>query len=142
MFVTDTRHRAAVPSALVCFRREESGQAVRSSARLDDGGGRLLACATCRHEATSHDARIEVSGGHEHTFANPHGFLFRIGCFSRATCVAAGPAIAEWSWFPPHTWQVAHCRTCGAHLGWLFRAEGSLFHGLILDRLIEIEERR
>jgi hypothetical protein len=27
------------------------------------------------------------------------------------------------------------CRGCRAHLGWLFRSEGDVFFGLILDRL-------
>lgn len=88
---------------------------------------------------TSAEARIEVAASHEHTFANPHGFVFRIGCFSRAECALVGPRSAEWSWFPPHLWQLAHCPACASHLGWRFTAEASAFYGLVLDRLIEIE---
>jgi len=105
-----------------------------------EGGGRLLACAACRRGVTTTADRISVDGGHEHTFINPHGFCFRIGCFARAAgCVAVGPASAEWTWFAGRTWQVAHCRGCRGHLGWLFRSAGDLFHGLIVDRLVEID---
>jgi hypothetical protein len=38
-------------------------------------------------------------------------------------------------WFPGYAWQIAVCRGCRAHLGWLFRAEGDVFFGLILNRL-------
>jgi hypothetical protein len=34
---------------------------------------------------------------------------------------------------------VEHCSACGEHLGWLFRGEGHVFHGLVLDRLVEVE---
>lgn len=90
---------------------------------------------------TTTAARIEVDGAHEHTFANPAGFQFRIGCFSRATgCGTVGEPSTYWSWFPGHSWQVEHCTACGEHLGWLFRADLQGFHGLILDRLVEVEE--
>jgi hypothetical protein len=85
--------------------------------------------------------RTSVAGAHEHAFANPLGVRFHIGCFAAARgCAPEGPAVAEWSWFPPHTWQVERCAACGAHLGWLFRDGGHRFHGLILDRLVEVDE--
>ena len=111
------------------------------SSLLDDEGGRVLACARCEHAVTTSASRIEVEGAHEHTFANPGGYCFHIGCFSRAHgCAAVGPHISYWSWFPPHTWQIEHCTACGEHLGWLFRAEDQAFHGLILDRLRELHQ--
>jgi hypothetical protein len=81
--------------------------------------------------------RRTVSGSHEHTFANPHGFVFRIGCFAEATCVPVEDPSTYWTWFPGYGWQVELCRSCGQHLGWLFRNEEDRFHGLVLDRLVE-----
>ncbi len=103
--------------------------------------GRLLACAACRRPITTDAARIEIDGRHEHTFANPYGYAYRIGCFSTAVGLAGvGLPSAEFAWFVGHTWQIEQCAGCREHLGWLFRRQGRSFHGLILERLIEIEE--
>ena len=82
-----------------------------------------------------------MSGGHSHTFANPHGFLFHApACFAVAPgCDVISDATAEYSWFPGYAWQVAVCRGCGTHLGWLFRSTDSRFHALIVDRLAETD---
>lgn len=106
----------------------------------DDGGGALV-CARCGRVVTTLAARVDRAGGHEHTFANPHGLVFHIGCFGAAPgCVTSGAPSTEHTWFPGHAWQVAVCRTCDEHLGWLFSGDGR-FHGLILDRLQEVEGR-
>ncbi|MCU0560156.1 MAG: cereblon family protein [Desulfobacterales bacterium] len=98
-----------------------------------------ILCRECLHPVTRDRERISVAGAHRHTFANPHGIVFEIGCFSRAPgCARVGPASAEFSWFPGCTWQVAVCAACLAHLGWGFQSPGGgNFFGLILDRLIE-----
>ncbi|MCA9704693.1 MAG: hypothetical protein KDK70_02450 [Myxococcales bacterium] len=102
-----------------------------------DRGGRALLCAACGLPVTSERARIEVAGAHRHTFVNPHGLVFEIGCFDRAPgCAAVGPAQAFFSWFPGHAWRVGVCRGCGAHLGWRYDDPAG-FHGLVLDRLRE-----
>jgi hypothetical protein len=76
--------------------------------------------------------RIEVGGAHEHTFVNPHGFVHHVGCFAAASgCSYAGPTETAFSWFPGFSWQIARCGRCHAHLGWIFRASGDSFHGLI-----------
>jgi hypothetical protein len=106
----------------------------------DEGGGSVLACAGCLQPITTAAARIEVGGAHAHTFANPAGFQYRIGCFARANgCVTVGDPSTDWSWFAGHSWQVEHCSACREHLGWLFRAEGHLFHGFVLESLVEVE---
>lgn len=95
-------------------------------------------CRQCRNRITSPAERIEVQGSHRHTFANPHGILFEIGCFRTVMgCGHAGPASTDFSWFPGFSWRIAVCIKCLTHLGWLFASpdKGS-FHGLILDRLI------
>ncbi len=84
--------------------------------------------------------RIEVHGSHVHTFANPHGLVFRIGCFSTAPgCVHADWESDDFTWFPGFSWSPAQCAGCGAHLGWRFSSGSSAFHGLILDRLLEVD---
>jgi hypothetical protein len=82
--------------------------------------------------------RRSVDGAHRHVFANPHGFVFEIGCFAQAPgCTAMGPPTPDFSWFPGSTWQVAVCARCGLHLGWRYEGhpEAGQFHGLILSRL-------
>jgi hypothetical protein len=99
---------------------------------------RLLVCAACGRRITSPSARTARSGRHAHTFANPHGFVFHIGCFTTAPgCRAASGPSTDFAWFPGFAWQVAVCRGCGEHLGWLFRSAEEAFCGLILDRLVE-----
>ena len=83
----------------------------------------VLACATCREPITTEAERLEVAGAHQHSFMNPHGFYFRIGCFVAAQALRAeGGWSGEWSWFPPCEWQIQRCARCDEHLGWLFRA--------------------
>jgi hypothetical protein len=99
----------------------------------------VLACSFCLRPITTEGDRIAVSGSHEHTFTNPEGLRFRIGCFATASnCALAGPPSNYWSWFPPCSWQVELCGGCFQHLGWLFRNAGDSFHGLILDRLVGV----
>lgn len=96
-----------------------------------------LNCAHCRHVITYPDERIEISGQHAHTFSNPHGIEFIIGCFACAPGAAEhGPGTEFWSWFAGYRWQISQCRQCAVHLGWRF-ANGDSFYGLILDRLVE-----
>ena len=70
------------------------------------------------------------------------GAVFKIGCFGSAVgCTARGTSEAYWSWFPGYSWRIEVCSGCAEHLGWLFTSTDHDFHGLILDRLTEIEER-
>ena len=111
------------------------------SPREDEGGASVLACAGCLQAITNTAARTAVAGAHEHTFANPAGFQFRIGCFARASgCTTVGEGSTYRSWFAGYSWHVEHCSVCGDHLGWLFRGEGHVFHRLVLDRLVEVDE--
>lgn len=99
--------------------------------------GKEILCAVCSHPVTDMSKKIIVSNAHEHTFANPHGLVFEIGCYGEARgCIPASPPSCEFSWFPGFSWRIGVCRTCSAHLGWLFSSENDVFYGLILDRLI------
>jgi len=95
-------------------------------------------CRQCLQPVTNVKERIHRQGAHIHTFANPHGLVFEIGCFKNADgCGYAGPAMDEFTWFSGYRWRMALCRTCLVHLGWLFLSSGSdRFNGLILDRLL------
>src|SRR5215470_19161246 len=99
--------------------------------------GRILACARCAAAVTTTSARRTVGGTHEHTFANPHGIVFRIGCFAEASCRAEGEPSLYWTWFPGFAWRTEWCFLCGQHLGWVFENAAERFHGLVLDRLVE-----
>lgn len=95
-----------------------------------------LLCAACSAHITDDHHRLDVAGAHEHTFANPGGFVFHIGCFGAAPgCVHLGTTETAFSWFPGFTWQVAACASCRAHVGWIYRNAGEQFHGLILAAL-------
>lgn len=97
-----------------------------------------ILCRQCLQIITNPAERIEAQGAHQHTFANPGGIVYQIGCFNTAKgCAQAGPSTNEFTWFHGFRWQVAVCRACLSHLGWWFASDrlGS-FYGLIIDRLI------
>lgn len=98
-----------------------------------------ILCRDCLHLVTRPSERLGIDGSHRHTFANPHGIVFEIGCFRSAEgCGRIGPRSAEFTWFAGHSWQVGVCAACLVHIGWHFRSPGGGdFYGLILDRLIE-----
>lgn len=101
---------------------------------------RLLACASCRRIITSAAERTEMNGSHEHTFENPAGESFRIGCFTSASgLLRVGPSSLQWTWFAGYTWQSEVCAGCRVFLGWLYRRADHRFHGLVLGSLIEID---
>jgi hypothetical protein len=101
-----------------------------------DESGRLY-CATCGRLITRQDQQVPVGGAQIHTFRNPHGLVFKIGCFATAPgCDQVGEATEEWTWFPGYSWQVAVCMGCGSHLGWRYLSRaGDGFYGLILRQL-------
>lgn len=79
---------------------------------------------------------MAMSGAHEHTFVNPVGLAFIIGCFTAAPgCSHLGAPETAFSWFPGWSWQIAACARCRAHVGWVYRNAGEQFHGLILAAL-------
>ena len=99
----------------------------------------FILCRQCHQPITRPTERITVQGAHQHTFANPHGIIFEIGCFKNTKgCGYAGAASDEFTWFAGYSWRICICALCLTHLGWIFSSKGGdNFHGLILDRLIE-----
>jgi len=95
-------------------------------------------CKACGRTVTSRDQKISVQGEHYHTFFNPAGIVFEVGCFRQAPgCYVAGKPSSEFTWFAGHVWSFALCRNCRAHLGWFFDGGTVTFYGLILTNLIE-----
>jgi hypothetical protein len=110
--------------------------AARPEVRDEDARPGDLVCAACGRRITHEDHRIEVGGGHEHTFVNPGGFVHVVGCFAFATGLSyVGAPETAFSWFPGWSWQIAACLGCGVHLGWIYRSTGDQFHGLLTARL-------
>ena len=105
---------------------------------VEEKAARRVVCRECLHAITREEDRTQVHGAHQHTFANPSGLVFTIGCFQAAEgCGAAGSPSDEFTWFKGYAWRVAVCTGCLAHLGWLFTTpSGAAFWGLILDHLI------
>lgn len=100
----------------------------------------FIYCATCSHVITRAAERIEVNGSHDHTFINPHGYEFHLGCFAQALgCDISGAPEAADTWFAGFVWRLATCAECHVHLGWYFsRPSGdNAFYGLILNAIQE-----
>ncbi len=108
------------------------------TAARDPDAAEPIRCRSCRRVITHLHEGIRIQGAHAHTFANPHGIVFRIGCFRSAPgCGYLGSPTAEFTWFTGFTWRAALCARCRVNVGWLFASPGGeRFHGLILERLI------
>ena len=112
---------------------KEQSETYRGTTTVEDDS---LRCAVCGHRITERAYRSEMAGAHEHTFVNPAGFTFHIGCFAAAPgCKHVGETSDAFSWFPGWRWQIAICGSCRSHVGWIFRLGGEQFHGLILAAL-------
>ncbi len=98
-----------------------------------------ILCAACHQSITHHRFQILIHGQWIHVFANPHGIVFEIGCFGKATGVSlVSQPSDEFSWFPGYAWRISGCSNCHVHLGWQFSSRDHSFYGLILDKLINI----
>ncbi len=106
-------------------------------------GHRYILCRQCANMVTDPNQGTWINGSHRHTFANPIGVVYEIGCFSEAPgCRPVGPASDEFTWFAGYLWRVSICSKCLTHLGWQFLSSaGHGFFGLIFDRLIEQEKQ-
>ncbi|MFH0974740.1 MAG: cereblon family protein [Spirochaetota bacterium] len=98
----------------------------------------LILCKYCNYAITSPKHIIRIEGEHNHTFKNPYGSIFNIGCFSSAEgCLNHGDFTTEHTWFKGFGWCYASCTSCYIHLGWYFKSHETSFYGLILNKLIE-----
>jgi hypothetical protein len=102
-----------------------------------DDPQRAYFCAACSHPITREAHVLEVGGKRDHVQMNPHGHVFHFRTFQRAPgAKVVGPGETDWSWFSGTAWHFASCGRCGAHLGWAFSGQGSLFFGLIVQKLV------
>lgn len=96
-----------------------------------------LHCRVCQQHITWEDERTIAQGRHLHSFTNPYGVTFALGCFKRCEgCLPEGPASHEWTWFPGFSWQIQRCKGCGLHMGWRYQQDELCFFGLVLKQLI------
>jgi hypothetical protein len=97
----------------------------------------IIVCAFCNHYITEPSDQIQVNQSFRHIFANPHGYIFEIGCFSNASgCKSTSISSHDFSWFVGYSWEIGVCRQCSNHLGWFFSSNTDSFYGLILEKLI------
>ncbi len=97
-----------------------------------------ILCRNCRYKITSIENIIAVNGQHKHTFTNPAGITYEIGCFSSAEgCLIYGNHTTDFTWFKGFSWCYSLCSNCFFHLGWHYQSSERHFFGLILDNLIE-----
>jgi len=97
----------------------------------------IITCALCNNHITDSSLQIIVNDSFHHTFANPHGHVFEIGCFKDAKgCIASSISSSEFPWFISYSWKIGGCSNCSTHLGWIFSSESDQFFGLILEKLI------
>jgi ribosomal protein L40E len=114
-----------------------SDPSVAERDRAMEAAMEAIVCRRCLHEITSPAEIREINGAHTHTFANPEGIIYEIGCYRNAWgCGYIGLPSPEFAWFSGYVWRIAVCINCHAHLGWRFSApDGSFFHGLITCRI-------
>lgn len=133
---TDIRHYLFRPGSDKKVSGSDPDVAERTS-NGDSGNGEVFLCRQCLAVITSTSQKTEINGSHRHSFANPHGMFFEIGCFRHAPgCVYSSDASYEFTWFKGFNWRIAVCRGCLNHLGWLFTSASHSFSGLILENLI------
>lgn len=82
-------------------------------------------------------------------FVNGHGFIHQTLTLSR---VVAGALVLDFrppslvdTWFEGYAWTIAHCRRCGAHVGWQYdravRGDGTRrFWGFRQDAIRSVAE--
>ena len=99
---------------------------------------RWVVCNACGGLVADGRAKTVVGGAFAHSFINPAGMIFRVGCFAEAPGArATGEASEHWSWFAGFKWQAGLCVACGRHLGWFFTGGERGFVALILDAVSE-----
>ncbi|MCG8688439.1 MAG: cereblon family protein [Desulfobacterales bacterium] len=125
---------------LICKKvSEQSG--TQTEPEVKEESDPVITCKNCMGLVTKPDFRMQVEQQFSHTFANPHGHVFEIGCFSRADgCIESSVPSDDFSWFNGYVWSIGLCRNCKIQLGWIFLAtkmdRPQKFYGLILDQLV------
>lgn len=128
-------------AGLICLHERGQDGWEENPAVVDDeetGDSSGLFCRACRCRITSDDQRIAINGSHTHTFFNPDGLVFELGCFGQAQgCLIGSQASTLFTWFAGFAWRPVSCARCGAHLGWRFERGDTVFFSLILSALTD-----
>jgi hypothetical protein len=99
-----------------------------------------IICKNCGNIITTLESMISVNDRHKHTFSNPTGIVFAIGCFSTADgCIIVGEPTTDFTWFDSYRWSHAICSNCLFHMGWFYDSGSESFFGLILNNLLETD---
>ncbi|ACS80585.1 cereblon family protein [Maridesulfovibrio salexigens] len=115
-----------------------SGIEVDDKDELHESEKKTITCRECGARITDSSFSTKINDNHEHSFFNPHGYVFQIRCFSAATgCATSGPPSDDFTWFAGYTWQISACSKCRVHLGWRFQSNTNSFYGLIKDKIKE-----
>jgi hypothetical protein len=128
-------------NSLYCYKKKDNssrlpGREPERESETEQAGERSVLCRDCGHRLTTANRAVEVEGKHQHTFFNPAGVLFEIGCFSDAPGAEIwGVPTTEFAWFAGFSWRFANCAGCHTHIGWQFLSGESSFFGLVLNRL-------
>jgi len=102
----------------------------------EPGAKKAIRCRSCGQVVTDLSQKISVDGSHAHTFFNPAGIIFELGCFRQAPgCRMHGERTIEFTWFAGYSWCFALCAGCRTHLGWRYEGRTASFFGLILSKL-------
>ena len=121
---------------IVCKEASENivKEKIETDVIVDDE--RKIFCVYCNNLITKQNYQIKKNQSHKHTFPNPHGIVFEIGCFKEAPgCTVLKESSNEFSWFSGYSWRIVICSSCLNHLGWLFTSNSNSFFGLILEKL-------
>jgi hypothetical protein len=117
-------------------KKPSSGIKIKTEKKFGLREENCIVCINCGNIITSPECIILVNGHHTHTFSNPEGFIYDIGCFSLAEgCVVYGEPTLDHTWFDGFSWSFSTCSSCLVHLGWYYERKDEIFFGLILDLL-------
>lgn len=135
-----TCEKAGPGRSRYCFRGDRQSGAGRPDVKVVEEDQsepeKSICCKFCGFPVTTRDQKISVGSSHTHTFFNPAGIVFELGCFKAAPgCLVSGDPTSEFTWFAGYLWNFSHCRNCRAHLGWFYQQEERNFFGLILTKL-------
>ncbi|MCP3899517.1 MAG: hypothetical protein GY707_07385 [Desulfobacteraceae bacterium] len=118
--------------------KESSKSIIKEKIKTSDinDNEKNIFCYNCSSIITNQSFQISKNDSHKHTFPNPHGIVFEIGCFKEAFGCSVSPESSnEFSWFSGYNWSIATCHNCNNHLGWLFTSSSNSFFGLILEKI-------
>ena len=122
--------------------KQIEGVKIKTEKKFGLREGHFIVCRNCGNTITTPERMISVNEQHIHTFTNPAGITYDIGCFSSTSgCIVYGKPTLEHTWFEGFSWSFTLCSDCLIHLGWFYQGENENFFGLIMDHLMDSTKR-